>query len=157
MTKAENEVGNLATIPLWLNGTTHLTEQTLPVIFPVTGKASHQATVASLEDAEAAIASCASAFPAWSRSKPALRRDIFLEAALGLTRRKDEIWNSLHVETGVDRKFFEVTWQGAIDMCKDVAGRVVSICGKVPAVQAPGSSAIVFQEPYGVVLGIAPW
>lgn len=37
------------------------------------------------------------------------------------------------------------------------AGRISSIEGTVPTVAQEGQSAVVVKEPYGVILGIAPW
>lgn len=45
----------------------------------------------------------------------------------------------------------------AIRMLREVAGRITSICGSVPVVEAEGQSAIVFKEAMGVILGIVPW
>lgn len=45
----------------------------------------------------------------------------------------------------------------AIRMLRDVAGRIGSICGSVPVVEAQGQSAIVFKEAMGVIVGIVPW
>lgn len=45
----------------------------------------------------------------------------------------------------------------AIRMLRDVAGRITSICGSVPVVEAEGQRAMVFKEAMGVILGIVPW
>ncbi|KAK5075316.1 hypothetical protein LTR64_001521 [Lithohypha guttulata] len=144
-------------VPLWLDGQEVTTKHTLAVFSPITTQICHEAAAASIEDVEAAIQSCQKAFPTWSRTKPSIRRDIILQAAILFDGRKEELWSILREETGVDRRFFEVTFAGAIDMCKDVAGRISSLQGRAPAVEAEGSSAIVLREPYGVVVGIAPW
>ena len=60
-------------------------------------------------------------------------------------------------ETGSERPMFEFTFGVAIDACKDIAGLIATVQGSVPTVAEEGSSAIVYKEPYGVVLGIAPW
>jgi len=52
---------------------------------------------------------------------------------------------------------FEFTYSIAIDACKDVAGLISTIQGSAPTVAEEGTSAVVYKEPYGVVLGIAPW
>lgn len=63
----------------------------------------------------------------------------------------------MHEETGSEPPMFGFIYNAAIDACKDIAGLISTIRGTVPVVQEEGSSAIVFKEPYGVVLGIAPW
>jgi acyl-CoA reductase-like NAD-dependent aldehyde dehydrogenase len=45
----------------------------------------------------------------------------------------------------------------SIRILRDIAGRITSICGSSPAVEADGQSAIVYKEPMGVILGIVPW
>jgi acyl-CoA reductase-like NAD-dependent aldehyde dehydrogenase len=45
----------------------------------------------------------------------------------------------------------------AAEMFKDVAGRCTTIGGYIPTCSQEGTSALVVKEPFGVVLGIAPW
>ena len=45
----------------------------------------------------------------------------------------------------------------AIDILKDVAGRISSLSGSMPATNQEGVSALVYKEPFGVILAIAPW
>ena len=45
----------------------------------------------------------------------------------------------------------------AVSMMRDVAGRISTIVGSVNTTQDEGTSAMVWKEPYGVTLGIAPW
>jgi acyl-CoA reductase-like NAD-dependent aldehyde dehydrogenase len=45
----------------------------------------------------------------------------------------------------------------AVDLLKDTAGRLTSVLGIVPTPGDRGTSAIIVKEPYGVILGIAPW
>lgn len=44
-----------------------------------------------------------------------------------------------------------------IENIRDVAGRISSINGAIPQTATPGQGAFVFKEPWGVILGIAPW
>lgn len=144
-------------VPLWLGGEEVTTKHTLEVLSPVTGKVCHKAAAASIEDAEAAIQSCQKAFSSWSQTKPSIKRNILLQAAIGFESRKEELWKILYEETGTDRRFFEATFAGAVDMCKDIAGRITSLHGRAPIIDEEQSSAMVLREPYGVVVGIAPW
>jgi acyl-CoA reductase-like NAD-dependent aldehyde dehydrogenase len=43
------------------------------------------------------------------------------------------------------------------DMLRDVAGRLSGIMGHIPNCEEEGTQALILKEPYGVVLGIAPW
>ena len=146
-----------STIPLFLDGKEVTTSTTFDIISPITNKKLYSCASATESDAEAAIASCAKAFPAWSRTKPAFRRDIFLRAAEGFAKRKDECWDYMREETGSEKPMFEFVYGLAMDVCKDIAGLISTIQGSVPTIAEEGSSAVVYKEPYGVVLGIAPW
>lgn len=46
---------------------------------------------------------------------------------------------------------------GATEIVCDVAGRISSIVGTVPRISEVGRSSIVLKEPYGVIMGMAPW
>lgn len=146
-----------STIPLFLDGKEVTTSTTFDVISPLTNKKLYSCASATEADAEAAIASCARAFPAWSTTKPTVRRDIFLRAAEAFAERRDECWKYMQEETGSERPMFDFTFGVAMDACKDAAGLIQTIHGTAPAVAGEGSSALVYKEPYGVVLGIAPW
>lgn len=43
------------------------------------------------------------------------------------------------------------------EIFRDAAGRISSIAGSIPTPSDPGTSALILQEPYGVILAIAPW
>lgn len=43
------------------------------------------------------------------------------------------------------------------DLLRDVAGRIASITGTIPQTSREGVTALVYKEPYGVILAIAPW
>ena len=60
-------------------------------------------------------------------------------------------------ETGASDFWARFNITLSVDMLKDVAGRISSIKGEAPILGEEGTSAIVFREPYGVILGIAPW
>ena len=146
------------TVPLQINGKEVETTNTFDVVDPSTGKTIWKSASASKEDAINAIEAAQAAFPAWSRTKPSARRDIFLKAADILASRRDELSEYMVTETGSTAAFaggFNVP--SSVEMLKDVAGRIITISASVPVCGEEGKSAIVYKEPYGVVLGIAPW
>ena len=146
------------TVPLQINGHEVETTNTFDVVDPSTGKTVWKSASASKEDAINAIEAAQAAFPAWSKTKPAARRDIFLKAAEILASRSDELQEYMMIETGSTTAFaggFNVP--NSVEMLKDVAGRIITISASVPVMGEEGKSAIVFKEPYGVVFGIAPW
>jgi acyl-CoA reductase-like NAD-dependent aldehyde dehydrogenase len=146
------------TVPLLINGQEATTATTFPVISPASHKEIWRASSASLEDVSSAIGAAKNAFPTWSRMKPAARRDILLKAADIFLSRAKELGGYMQDETGAEAGFssgFNVPL--AVEMFKDVAGRISSISGTLPVCSEEGTGALVVKEPYGVVLAIAPW
>ena len=153
----QNRWSTTSTIPMWLDGKEKTTSATFDVVSPVTGEVLYKCSSASKSDADAAISSCQKAFGLWSKTKPACRRDIFLRAAEIFERRRAECWKSMQEETGSEPEYFGFVYAMAIESCRDIAGLVQTINGRAPPVADQGRSAIIYNEPYGVVLGIAPW
>src|ERR1700761_8950632 len=80
-----------AVLPLIIGGQEVVTPTTFPVISPLTGKEIWSSSSSSRQDAIDAADAAQRAFPAWSRTKPSERRDIFLRAADIIDRRRDEL------------------------------------------------------------------
>ncbi|KAJ5585695.1 hypothetical protein N7450_005482 [Penicillium hetheringtonii] len=144
-------------VPLIINGKDVATEKTFAVINPRTGQEVWKSYSATGADAVKAVESAQTAFHAWSKTKPAVRRDILLRAAELFQNREKELRQYQIDETGADPKFIDWILPLTVEQLKDVSGKVTSIQGAVPATSEEGRSAIVYKEPYGVVLGIAPW
>ncbi|KAF1968001.1 salicylaldehyde dehydrogenase [Bimuria novae-zelandiae CBS 107.79] len=146
------------TVPLLINGKEVTTSTTFPVTSPSSHKQIWSAASASLEDVKNAVDAAQAAFPAWSKTKPAARRDIFLKASDIFKARADELGRYMEEETGSAAAFssgFNVPL-GA-EMFRDVAGRCSSVNGVIPSCSDDNTEALVIKEPYGVVLGISPW
>jgi hypothetical protein len=144
-------------VPLFVNGKEVTTSTTFTVRNPSTGKDLWQSSSSSVDDAIKAVEAAQAAFPAWSKAKPAVRRDILLRAADVFEKRKEELGHYMKIETGAVDQFVDFIITITIDQLKDVAGRISAIQGFVPTLSEEGASAIVYKEPYGVILGIAPW
>ena len=146
------------TVPLWRNGEQVVTTKTQDIISPMTDEKLYKSSAASADDAVAAVAAAEAAFPAWSRTKPGFRRDLFLRAAEELVRRKDDLFHFCSTETGSTEAYFEFDFNDALDSLKSCAGLIVSVqSGSVPPMLDEGRSAMLVKEPYGVVVAIAPW
>jgi acyl-CoA reductase-like NAD-dependent aldehyde dehydrogenase len=89
--------------------------------------------------------------------KPAQKRGIFLKAADIMDSRQEEFIRYQAEETGAGAAWGAFNMGIAADILRDVAGRISSINGTIPAAGQEGTSALVFKEPYGVILAIAPW
>jgi acyl-CoA reductase-like NAD-dependent aldehyde dehydrogenase len=137
-------------VPLQINGK--------DIISPSTNNVCWTAASASAKDAVAAVEAAKAAFPSWSSTKPSVRTAILLKVADIMEANIEQYAAYMMTEMGADigaAQFFVLPL--AISMCRDIAGRISSICGSVPTVAAEGQSAMVLREPYGVVLGIVPW
>ncbi|RMZ68551.1 salicylaldehyde dehydrogenase [Pyrenophora seminiperda CCB06] len=146
------------TVPLLINGEEVITKTTFSVTSPATSKQVWNSSSASLDDVNSAVSAAKAAFPSWSRMKPSAKRTIFLQAANIVEARAEELANYMEIETGSADAFskgFNVPKMA--DMLRDVAGRLSGIMGHIPSCAEEGTSALIVKEPYGVVLGIAPW
>ncbi|KAJ5157788.1 uncharacterized protein N7482_008888 [Penicillium canariense] len=146
------------TVPFLINGKEEYSSATFDVISPYTNAPCWAAAAATPHDAIRAVEAADAAFPAWSQTKPTVRRDILFKAADLLEQRLEQNAEYMRTEMGADEGAsagFVVPL--AIRMLREVAGRITSICGSVPVVEAEGQSAIVFKEAMGVILGIVPW
>lgn len=145
-------------IPLQIGGKDVSTPKSFAVKNPSTGKHIWDSSSSSEEDALAAVEAADKAFPAWSQTTPATRRDIFLRAADIITRRKEELGSYMNQEIGADQYYQDFILGLSIEGLKDTAGRISETTqGFVPQLMENGAHAIVYREPYGVVLGIGPW
>src|SRR3569833_2692 len=145
------------TVPFLIGGKETTSQQTFDVVNPAMGLAIHKSSSASASDADAAVAAAAEALPAWLATTPRQRRDVLLKAADVLLRRRGELEAYMRDETGADDMMIGFNFEPMRDIMIDVAGRVSTLEGSVPATQDAGVGAMVLQEPYGVVLAIAPW
>ncbi|KAF2733853.1 aldehyde dehydrogenase family protein [Polyplosphaeria fusca] len=146
------------TVPLFIDGEDIASTSTFDVVSPASTKTCWRAVSATPKEAIRAVESAQHAFASWSQTKPSARMAILLKAADILESNIEEYASYMMTEMGADigaAQFFVTPL--AIAMCRDIAGHISGICGRVPAVAKEGQSAMIWKEPYGVVLGIVPW
>ncbi|KAL2270156.1 hypothetical protein VTJ83DRAFT_2340 [Remersonia thermophila] len=146
-----------APVPFVIDGQNVLPEKLFDVVSPATGEVVHQAAGATEEHVRLAVDSAAKAFESWKASQPRARRDILLKTAEVMRRRKEELGSYLVAETGAPRQWADFNVDAAAEFIVDVAGRILTLEGSVPSTKDEGTGALILKEPYGVVLGIAPW
>jgi len=144
-------------VPFWIAGKEHHPTKHFDVISPTTGQVIHTCGGASPDDASRAVEAAAEALKSWRTVTPQKRRDIFLRAAEVMERRREELAGYMVAETGAAPPFVAFNLTTAVDILKDVAGRIATIEGMVPGTNDEQLGALVLKEPYGVILGIAPW
>ena len=145
------------TVPLWINGKEEQSTDTFSVISPLNNGECWNASSASVDQAVAAVEAAKTAFSSWSTTKLALRERIILKAADLIEERGEYLGKIMLMEMGTDVKVPPFFVRLAVNFCRDLAGRIMTLQGAVPVCQDEGRSAIVFKEPYGVVFGIVPW
>lgn len=155
MAQSSNSV-HMDTVPLIIAGKDVLGANRFPVNSPG-GECVWDASGASVDDAEHAAKAAQEAFMTWSKTKPAVRRDIFLRAADIFRDRYAELAQCQKDETGAESLFVDWILQLTIDNLKEVAGKCSMVMGSIPQSDNEGRGAFVLKEPYGVILGIAPW
>ncbi|KAL4881263.1 Aldehyde/histidinol dehydrogenase [Aspergillus karnatakaensis] len=154
---SSNANGDNAVLPLIINNESVVTENTFEVHNPATGELVHYCAGASVEEATRAVAAAKAAFPAWSKTHAYERRAVLSKAADVMLSRKEELIQYQIEETGAGRPFVEKTFMGSVAFIRDFAGMIPTVEAKSPIVSGEESSALVVKQPYGVVLGIAPW
>jgi acyl-CoA reductase-like NAD-dependent aldehyde dehydrogenase len=146
------------TVPAIIGGKDVHTSSTFDVISPATGKLLHKCSSVSVEEAIQAVEAAEKALPGWKATLPGKRRDIFLKAADILDKRAHELGKYMEDETGS-----AAFWAGGFnipvssDGLRDIAGRISSLVGMMPTMADPGKTALIYKEPFGVIMGIAPW
>ncbi len=124
---------------------------------PYTGEVLATVAAGSREDARRAIDAAAEAFPAWSKSPPVARQQVFLKAADILERRGDEVVGLLARETGSGFGLGMFQMGFVPGLFRQAAGLAYAPLGQVVPSDNPGTFAMGIRQPVGVVGAIAPW
>ncbi|EXJ75836.1 NAD-dependent aldehyde dehydrogenase [Cladophialophora psammophila CBS 110553] len=160
MIDSENGDGvsrGLDKVPLHITGKSIYTDHQFQTINPAMGEVIATVSGASLDEAKLAVTSAEVSFPAWSETEPGKRRTIFLRAADILEQRAFECSKYMRDETGADVSWCKFNVQISAELLRDIAGRIATIQGFIPATSAKDCTALVYKEPWGVILAIAPW
>ena len=144
-------------VPLWIAGEEVTTDTAFDVVSPSSNKKLWSSSSASPKQAVQAVEAAQTALKTWRKAKPAQIRTILLKAADILDQRKDEISRYMMEETGALEAFTGFNMTVTAENFRDVAGRAGSTLGAIPSTGTPGQAALLFKEPYGVNLAIAPW
>jgi acyl-CoA reductase-like NAD-dependent aldehyde dehydrogenase len=144
-------------VPLWIDGQEVTTQTTFDVESPNTSQKLWSSSSASIQEAQKACDAAQKAFPSWKKTKAADIQTILLKAADIMESRRAELLAYMKEETGALDGFCHFNISTTIDNFRAVSGLTSTISGAIPQTKTPGQGAFIFKEPYGVVLGIAPW
>jgi acyl-CoA reductase-like NAD-dependent aldehyde dehydrogenase len=133
------------------------TKSSFPVLDPITGSTVHLAPAATQQQAIEAVESARKAFESWRETTPIKRREILNKAVQILQARQDELVNAMVAETGAKKSWAAFNINTGIQFVMEGAGMVTQVKGELLQSNDQGTIALVYKEPCGVVLGIAPW
>ena len=124
---------------------------------PMTGAVASRAAAGGIEDAKRAVDAAAAAFPAWSDMAPAARRALLNKAADMLEAAGPKFAPLMGAETGATAMWAGFNCMLASGMIREAAAMTTQISGEIIPSNVPGSLAMGYRQPVGVVAGIAPW
>ncbi|ESZ93633.1 hypothetical protein SBOR_5982 [Sclerotinia borealis F-4128] len=145
-------------IPLIIDGEEENGSGTFDVVSATSGKVCWKAASASSEDAIRAVEVAKKAFPSWSKVKPLVKQKILFKAADLLESRMPEYGNIMQTEMGgAVGPVHDWILPTGVAFLRDIASHIPLVTGSVPTVAGEGQSAMIWKEPYGVILGIGPF
>ena len=124
---------------------------------PMTGEIAARAAASSTDDAVRAADAAAAAFPAWSEMAPAARRALLNKAADLIEAAGGKFAPVMGAETGSTAMWAGFNCMLAAGMVREAAAMTTQIAGEIIPSNVPGSLAMGYRQPVGVVAGIAPW
>ena len=124
---------------------------------PMTGEVATRAAAATAEDAKRAVDAAAAAFPTWAEMAPAGRRALLNKAADLIEAAGPKFAPVMGAETGSTAMWAGFNCMLAGGMVREAAAMTTQISGEVIPSNVPGSLAMGYRQPVGVVAGIAPW
>lgn len=126
-------------------------------INPWTGAVCAEVAAGTPDDVRRAVDAADAAFEAWSATKPAERRRIFLRAARLLAERTDEVVSLMAAEVGGIAPWAGFNAALAADILLEAAAEVGRPTGQVLATNAEGVHSTQVRVPKGVIAAISPW
>jgi acyl-CoA reductase-like NAD-dependent aldehyde dehydrogenase len=124
---------------------------------PFTGEIIARFSSAGRKDARRALDAGSAAFPAWSATPPAVRRNLFLKAADILDRRQPEIARIMAEEMGGTFGWGIFNCIFTAGLLREAAAQAYGLIGEIIPSDLPDTVAMAIRQPVGVVVGIAPW
>lgn len=124
---------------------------------PVTGGVASTAACAKAQDVDAAVQAAHQAFGSWSKTGPNARRDILLKAADILDARTPDFIKAGMLETGATGPWIGFNCMLGAKMLREAGAITTQIKGEIIPSDKPGTMAMGYRQPVGVLVGMAPW
>jgi succinate-semialdehyde dehydrogenase / glutarate-semialdehyde dehydrogenase len=130
---------------------------TFPVTNPSNGTVVRKVADGGREEANAAIAAAAKAFPDWAAQTAHKRSALLYQAYQVLISRKDQLAELLTLEQGKPLRAATTEVQYAADFLLWFAEEAKRIYGETIPSARPDQRFLVRHEPVGVVAAVTPW
>ena len=124
---------------------------------PVTGEVVSTIAAGKAADVDAAVESCAAAFPAWAATPPAARRKILNDCADALEARSADFAALGAKETGGTAAWIGFNVMLGANILREAAAMTTQIKGEIIPANKPGCLSMGIRQPVGVLVGMAPW
>ena len=150
----------LDVIPCRVNGeaTNFDPDRLIEVISAAQQKVVHYAQSATVKVATAAVESAAETFKSWSETPYQERRAVLMNAADILESRVEELARYQIDETSCPDMWARFNVILAAKAVREIAASISTACaGYIPPPETGGAFCLVFKQPIGPVLSIAPW
>lgn len=125
----------------------------LDVINPATEEVISTISLGNADDVDAAVKAARAAFPAWSQTSVAQRKELLGKIVAGMKQRSDELAAAISSEMGAPLGFAKAAQVGA-GMAHFMTA--IKILEDYPFAETRGSTRVV-KEPIGVCGFITPW
>jgi len=129
----------------------------LAVHDPATGEKLGEASAATVEDVNRAIASAAAAFATWRHVPAWTRAELLHKAADVMIARTEEAARVMTLETGKPLAQAKREWGLSHDQFRWQAEEARRIYGRIVESRAPGGRIEVHHEPVGVIAAFTAW
>lgn len=155
--EADAQTG-LPVVPLWIDGapTSSSPSKRFPVHSSQQNKDVYLAESADVKAANLAADAAGKAFQTWRKTSFTHRRDLLFRVAANYIRRTEELVQLQMEETSCTSKWARMNVSLATDSVREVACRISAVSGEIPQMANPEHLALVFREPLGPILTIAP-
>ncbi|MDB5968664.1 MAG: aldehyde dehydrogenase family protein [Hydrocarboniphaga sp.] len=126
-------------------------------VYPATGQATCEITMAGPQDVDEAVKAARAAFPAWRALPGDKRRDLMLKLASLIEQNLQPLAELLTIENGAPMIAGPFMVMDAVQKFRYYGGWADKIQGQTIATWGSPSHNYVVYEPYGVIGAIVPW
>ena len=132
-------------------------EVSLERLNPVTQEVASRAPAGRAADVDRAVEAADRAFAPWAETGPTARRTILNKAADLLEARTEDFIKVGISETGATAPWIGFNCAFGAKILREAAAMTTQITGEIVPSDKPGTLAMAYRQPVGVMVGMAPW